>query len=44
MLFRTKHTVILTFITVSYYDLQKKMIFKKIFKKIELNKTKNGGF
>ena len=44
MLFRTKHTVILTFITVNYYDLQKKLIFKKTFKKFELNKTKNGGF
>ncbi len=36
--------VILTFIAVNYYDLQKKLIFKKIFKKFELNKTKNGGF
>ena len=36
--------VILTFIAVNYYDLQKKLIFKKFFKKFELNKTKNGGF
>ena len=35
--------VTLTFIAVNYYDLQK-LIFKKLFKKIELNKTKNGGF
>lgn len=31
-------------ITVNYYGLQKKLIFKKIFKKFELNKTKNGEF
>ena len=37
-------TVILTLIAVNNYDLQKKLIFKKIFKKFELNKTKNGGF
>ena len=36
--------VIFTLIAVNYYDLQKKLIFKKIFKKFELNKTKNGGF
>ena len=34
----------MTIIAVNYYDLQKKLIFKKIFKKFELNKTKNGGF
>ncbi len=34
----------ITIITVNYYDLQKKLIFKKIFKKFELNKPKNGGF
>ena len=34
----------MTMFTVKYYDLQKKLIFKKIFKKFELNKPKNGGF
>ena len=33
----------LTLIAVNYYDLQK-LIFKKLFKIFELNKTKNGGF
>ena len=35
--------VILTLIAVNYNDLQK-LIFKKFFKKFELNKTKNDGF
>ncbi len=33
----------MTLIAVNYYDLQK-LIFKKLFKIFELNKTKNGGF
>ena len=33
----------MTIIAVNYNDLQK-LIFKKFFKKFELNKTKNGGF
>ena len=35
--------VIFTLIAVNYNDLQK-LIFKKFFKKFELNKTKNDGF
>ena len=35
--------VILTLIAVNYNDLQK-LIFKKLFKIFELNKTKNDGF
>ena len=34
----------MTLITVNYYDLQKKLIFKKIFKKFELDKTKTAVF
>lgn len=44
MLFRTKHTVILTFITVNYYDFQKIDFRKKSSKKLNSTKRKTAVF